>query len=196
MKLSLRNQKSSILTWSLRTLMLVAFIAAPFAIKNLAAHTARSDDDPDSHPNPLAGMISTSELLEIRVTKSFEDLAKRNYASAVPQNHEDLCRTLELENQQDAVYVLTFRFRTVDGHATDIRYIKKPYDQSIVFPECQSILLTLTGRVTQPPAVDFGRIIKIVPDEQIFTEETIVTTNSLSSEAGPASQPHHSQQDR
>jgi hypothetical protein len=159
-------------------LMMITIVAAVLGLTRLAPHVPRNAQEPE--PDAKLFVIVRSEVLCIWLPQTLTELAKRQAQSRFVRTHEELQRFLDLKHQQTLWYALSMRAYDANGEFSDVTCIRRPYDDSLYFPEVVAILATVAGTPPHEPNSDFSRAsVHIIADEFLNGEPREVMAELL-----------------
>jgi hypothetical protein len=126
-------------------LMVLAIAAASIGLTSFASFVARQDRLAASGKDPLGAIVIRSDVIRIYLPWTLIEVANHQRQQPPLQTHEDLRRSLEVQDHRDLWYALTFRGFQGNGEFADTTFIRRPYDETDRFAEFLEIMAAATA---------------------------------------------------
>ena len=158
-------------TWGATLFMVFATGFGMIALTCFADHVSMHDHKLAAADEPGAGMIIRSELRQVWLSRSLLELAKRESLSERFVTFDDFKTSLEIRDQENTWYAVTFRSHRADGNFGDLTIVRRPYHDPGHFPEIQTILDMVAANPIPDPSADISKpLVCLLPEELLKRE--------------------------
>jgi hypothetical protein len=104
-------------------------------------------------------------VIHLYLTRTLIKLANHQTQQPPLQTHEDLRRSLEVQEHRDLWYALTLRGFQVNGEFADTTFIRRPYDEPDRFAEFLEIMAAAIGSPRDLWKNLSSATVHLIPDE-------------------------------
>jgi hypothetical protein len=146
-------------------LMVLAIAAGSIGLTSFASFVARQDRLAASGKDPLDAIVIRSEVIHLYLPRTLIELGNHQTQQPPLQTHEELRRSLEVQQHRDLWYALTVRGFQVNGEFADTTFIRRPYAVPDRFAEFLEIMAAATA---SPPDLWknlSSATVHLIPDE-------------------------------